>query len=357
MLSWARLKLVKVNSPEEFQKVLNIVKRQCINVYFRKRESGEDIKQDCFIEETLTKIKITFKPALKAKTFIFDKDEEYQIQCNPKDAVSAMSRSFKIQRTKKIMNISPKHIESALPLLYKNKKYDGKAVYAYEYDLKEAYGQMLKLPLPDLYTYRSDAKINKGEVGFYAVGEHLKCTFEEGKVCQYVFKLMESPYIRWVNRIEKLVSKATTKEQKLELKSRYRFAIGDLQNLNPFWRCIIVERCNQLVKSYMDENTVYCNTDSIVSTVRRLDIENDKEFTWSLKRSYQLFKWQKGKMNYQWNDEIPCYKGPSKRYIEWYNKTHDIPWNILTDSVPKVMSTLWLLNKEELKLVKNYEKD
>ena len=97
-----------------------------------------------------------------------------------------------------------------------------------------------------------------------------------------------------LDKLNEKVKKAKSKEEKLELKSVYRFAIGDLQNINPFWRATIVKRCNQLVEKYKDNWTIYCNTDSIVSAVRRPDIENDPQFKWKLKREGETFKWQKG---------------------------------------------------------------
>lgn len=347
---WARTQLVRLNDINEFKAVLENVKQTCLNIYFRKRDFYEDICQNAYIEEKDTKYRITYKPGKKAVTFEFDRDGEYLIQLAPKEAVRRMSCAFKIQRTEEIMKIHPDKIESAKPLLYKNDDFDGMAVEAYEYDLSEAYAQMLRLPLPDLKTARYDAKINEGQVGFYAIGPYLYCSFEVGKDCQYVFDLMDSPYCKWLDGIDKKIKKATEKSQVLELKSLYRYAIGDLQNLNPFWRCIVVDRCNQLVMKYVDKNTVYCNTDSIVSITRRLDIENDQEFKWSLKREKEIFKWQRNKMNYQWNLEVPMYKGPYKRAIEYFNKTHDRKWDILVDGIPEQCKHKYTIDKETLKI-------
>ena len=350
MKYYIKQKIVTINDKDEFQAILDKVKEQCVNIYFRKREKGEEICQNAFICEKDSKIEVTFKPGLKAVTYRFDRDGKYLVKMMPKDAVRAMSKSYKIQRVEDIMGISVKSIESAKPILYKNPNYDGKAVKAWEYDLVEAYAQMLVLPLPDLYTAEYDAKIKENQIGFYAVGDELKCSFEVGKECQYVFDLMPSPYVRWVKRVHKQISKAKTREERLELKSKYRFAIGDLQNLNPFWRCTIVDRCNQLIEKYKDENTIYCNTDSLVSTVRRIDIEEDFEFDWKLKRQNQTFKWQKDKKNYQWNLELPKYKGNKKRYIEYYNMTHDERWVILKDEVPETRERRYTIDRRTLKL-------
>lgn len=356
-MGWARIDIVNLNDVKEFQKVLDTVDEVCKVIHFRKKDPREEIGQDAFIWDTGSKYVVLYKPGLQAKQYVFDKDGKYLIQKRVKDVVSAMSRSYKIQRTEDIMGIHPDKIESAEPLLYKNMKYDGKATRAYCYDLKSAYAQMLKLPLPDIRTAQYDVAIGDNQVGFYAIGEHLYCSFEKGKVCQYVFDLMDSPYVKWIDKVQKRIDKAETVNEKEEIKFIYRAAVGDLQNLNPFWRCIVVERCNQLVKSYIDDNTVYCNTDSLVSETPRDDILADPQFKWVLKRSNEVFKWQHNKENYQWNDEIPSYKGPKKRYIQYYNMKHDKPWDILTDPIPDNIKHKYNLNKQELKIYEETEDD
>ena len=353
--NWCQIEQIPLNSKEELEEVLNIIKEQCINVYYRKRDWYEDIKQDAFIHETEFKIRITFKPGLKAKTYIFDKDGDYLIKTTPLQAIAAMSRAYKVQRCEDI-GMSEEDIEmlgSAIPLLYKNEKYNGIPTYAYEYDLKEAYAQMLRKPLPNLYSIKYDAIVGDNQVGFYRYEQDLRCTFKKGMECEFVFDLMPSPYIKWLDRLEKKVELAKTAEEKLEIKSLYRFAIGCLQHINPFWRSIIVHRCNQLVESLKDEYTIYCNTDSLVSEKRRFDIESSTEYKWALKREYELFKWQKDKLNYQWNTEVPHYKGIYKRYIRYYNKTHDRNWDILTDPFPTEVKHKFTLDRRSLTIHEN----
>ena len=354
--NWCQIKQIPLNSKEELDKVLENIRAQCINIHYRKRDWYEDIKQDAFIYETEFKIRITYKKGLKAATYIFDKDGDYIIKTQPLQAVAAMSRAYKIQRCSDILKMSEEEIEqlgSAIPLLYKNSKYDGKAVNAYEYDLKEAYAQMLRKPLPNLYSVRYDSPVGDNQVGFYRFEQDLKCTFNKGAICEFVFDLMPSPYTKWLDRLDDKIKKAKTKEEALEIKSLYRFAIGCLQHLNPFWRSIIVQRCNKLVESYKDEYTIYCNTDSLVSEKRRFDIEFDQEYNWTLKRSNEVFKWQKDRLNYQWNDEIPHYKGIYKRYIRYYNKTHDKNWDILTDPFPTEVKHKFTLDRGSLEIYEN----
>ena len=139
-------KIVPINDVKEFQKVLNKVKKLCVHVFFREREPGEELKQDCFIKQTNSIVEVVFKPGLRMVKYRFDMDGKYLTKRQPMDCVRAMSKAFKIQRVKDIMGIDPDEIESAEPFLYKNPKYDGIAVKAYEYDLTGAYSQMLVLP-------------------------------------------------------------------------------------------------------------------------------------------------------------------------------------------------------------------
>lgn len=350
---WAHISQIKVNKPDEFQQVLDLVKKQCINIYFRKREYYEDIMQNAYIQICESKIKITFKPGLKAKTYIFDVDGKYLTQTEVNNAVAQFSRACKIQRTKDILGIDPDKLESAQPILEYNPNFKGKAVTAYEYDLSAAYLQMLKLPLPDLTTCRRDSKVHWDEVGFFACGPYMKMTMQTGRECEYVFKLMDSPYIKWCERLEERIAAETDPNKKTDLKNVYRYVVGDLQNINPFWRAMIVERCNHLVESYLDETCVYWNTDGIVCTCPRDDIMNDAKYKWTQKHYGNTFKMHKDKEFYQWDLEVPKMKGPKKRYIEYYNQTHDTPWDILKDSIPQHLNHKYYLDTETLTLKEN----
>lgn len=358
MKNWKHIRKQNVDSVEEMNEILKDVQEMCANIYYNKFDRTQDtLKWNAYIEDDDYKIKITYKPFKKAITYVFDKDNKYQIKIEPKSCVSQMSRAYKIERVEEILDIDPLTLPAAKPWLYKNNKYNGKAVNAYEYDLSQAYAQMLKLPLPITKSMKRYAKLsNSTQIGFIELnGDLMLVENDYNTECDYVFDTMESPYIKWVNRIFERCDKATDDNAKTEIKSLYRFAVGDLQNINPFWRATIVGRCNELVKSYMNEDTVYCNTDSIVSTKRRLDLESDPNFNWKLKRVNEVFKWQKDKMNYQWNDELPVMRGPLKRYVEYYNKTHAIKWNILTDAIPDNLEHQYYLDRKDFRIKENPE--
>lgn len=357
--NWKHIRETVVNDVNEMNEILKEVATMCPNIYFRKKEPDELIKWNAFIEDNGYTLKVTYKPYKKAITYKFDMDGKRFTKATPVNATSQMSRAFKIEKTQDILGIDSIDIPDCTPLLYKNKDYDGKAEVAYEYDLSQAYAQMLKLPLPVTSSMKVNAKLSTGQIGFVNVGDSLKLITDPEEfddVCDYVFDTMESPYIKWVDTLFKRCEEAKTKEEKDDIKNIYRYAIGCLRNTNEFWRATIVGRCNNLILKYVSKdpkNVLYCNTDSIISKVRRPDIENDKDFTWKLKHEGCIFKWQKGKMNYQWDLEIPSMKGPLQRYIKYYNETHDEKWDILKDPIPKSLEHEYSLDRATLQIKEN----
>lgn len=354
--NWKHIRLIRISDVNEMNKILTEVQELCANVYFRKKEVDEKIKWNAFIEDNGYTLKVTYKPYKKAITYQFDLDGKYQTTTTPVNSTSQMSRIYKIEKTIDILGIDSDDIPDCKPLLYKNVNYDGKGVAAYEYDLTQAYAQMLMLPLPITKSMKTKAKLNAGQIGFVDIDGSLRLITDPSEfddVCDYVFDVMESPYKKWIQTLFNRCDKAQTKDEKNDIKNIYRYAIGCLRHTNQFWRATIIGRCNNLVKSYMNKDTVYCNTDSLISTTRRLDIESDANFKWSLKHCGNVFKWQKGKMNYQWDLETPSMKGPLKRYVQYYNETHDEKWDILKDPIPQNLEHAYSLDKATLQIKEN----
>ena len=78
--------------------------------------------------------------------------------------------------------------------------------------------------------------------------------------------------------------------------------IGQIQNKNPFVRASIVEKANKLILNAKDNNTIYINTDSIVSLVPRYDLEVDDYKVGAFKLEHEDKPFWYKDFNYIWYD-------------------------------------------------------
>lgn len=379
-------KIVNVNSLDEFNHYCDIASKYYDLVY--EKYENQEIAGMAYFEDGVSSFKLTFKDYIKNKkgkliskkiTYVFDKYGKVLGTMTVPQAMSKLSKAYKVQRVEDIIGISPEkgigmdgkpigfryNIGSASPFRYANfEKYGGKATVAYEYDMSQAYGQMLKMPLPDITTCKKDAILKEGQIGFFIIGttttgNELYMTENEGTLCDYVFDKMDSPYTEFVDKIiakirheKNKLANCTNNEEETriresinDLKNVFRYSVGQLQNINPFWRCAIVTRCTKVIKSLMDENTIYSNTDSIISATRRNDIEALKDYTFVLKHDGCLFRLAKDTMTYQWDEEVPTINGPVKLKIEYYNMTHDTPWILNINDLPEDTGSLYIAEK------------
>jgi len=357
---------------EEFNYQLKVAKNICFAVFFEKY-TNQPISQNAFVETTEKYFKLTYKLAKKKITYIFERNGETK---EPPNVLEIMSEVGKQVKPQKVQDILPEikfstekfednkavgyreSIGSASPIRDSNKNFIGKATEAIEYDLRTAYAQFLVEDLPDLTTIKYNTKLKAGQIGFMKYGcsrnrfPRLNLVVEPGIECDYVFEPMKSPYISWVEKNITKLNKAITKDEKDKIKDKFRIAVGCLQNTNPWWRATIVEKCNRLVKQLKDNNSIYWSTDSIISATERPDIINSK-YVWQIKHK-DIFK-LKSRYTLQWGEEIPKINGVQKRYIEYYNMTHENKFDILKDTMPVAGGSLYVLDPAELKVKLNPE--
>lgn len=364
-----------INSKEEFEKRLKIV-NDCGFVFIFEKYTNQPIANVCYIDITATKCKITYK-LIKKRTYVFDLDGNQLSEQTVINACSQLTKVYKYEDVEEVLGIKYDHtiapdgkaygyrvnIGSAAPYKYFNKTYYNKEIKAYEYDLSSAYLQVLaKLRLPKLTTMKCNTVVGKNQVGFYQagntkVGNKLNFTYREGAYCQWVFDLMpERPYEEWAIKKLNQLSSMPKGPEKDKIKNVPRYSVGQMQNHNPFIRCMVVETCTKLIKSLQDENTVYSNTDSIVSLTQRPDIENYTDYkfhTDSKHYNARFYMVQDGDgISYQWNDEMPKASGLKKRYIERYNREHNTKFILGADEMPvKLNKTLYEVVFENNKLV------
>lgn len=219
---------------------------------------------------------------------------------------------------------------SASPILGYNPKYSGQRLEAFGYDLNSAYASIILDNEWANFNAKPVAKMidPETEIGFdldynikregYSIWVFKKCP-----VPQSVIRYFEKHYK--AKQEAGAMYKATGDKQWLIIKQKEKdmlnFPIGCLQNKNPFVRAWIVGKTNEKILSLIDEDTLFWNTDSIVSRRRREDLEEnmgDGLGQWKLEHEGVVAYVGN---NYQWNQDIPTYRGIPK---SWFPKDYDI---------------------------------
>lgn len=361
---WKRRE-IQCETLEEFNRHMKLAKEICFKVFYEKYDR-QSIRQNAYFEETPKYFKLTYRLFKDKRTYVFERNGEYNVISDTKEIAAEFAKVHKVQELSDYMPYEkdPKMgyracIGAASPIRDSNKKYRNKATEnCYEYDMSHAYGQFLRESLPDLSTVRYDAVVEDGQVGFDWLGSTMKglpklvmCE-KKGIRCRWVFDLMDSPYKDKVDRIIAQLNKETDERKRANLKNKFRYFVGWLQNHNPFWRAYVVEKCNITIRSFLDEDSVYWSTDSIVSARRRPDIMASG-YEWKVKNQ-GTFK-LKERTSYQWNDCLPKVNGAKKLYIKGYNMTHEKKFDLLKDEAPVVCSSAYVFDGRAFEIIKNPE--
>lgn len=214
---------------------------------------------------------------------------------------------YKISQFKTKVAWKPKNSQICDPggYSYVDESRAGKSLQCFSYDINSAYSFAMTKPMPDILTYKGDGILEDGEIGFYNSGY---ATTTPGAWAQYVFKLKESPYIEYVNKYYKKKQEAKTKDERKNWKFFLNIPSGMLQRFNVWHRLAILYWAGEYIKQFIDDDTVYCNVDSIVSTKRRTDLPIGDELG-KFKEDHvdQEFKYLQPGI-YQWGQECH-YKG------------------------------------------------
>ena len=290
-------------------------------IEYREKHKGETFGNRAFIVDRLKNFEITYKYGDNPCTYIFDKssgDTEDHQQITGLEAYRVLSMYTHIN---KVIDSKEDAPFSAKGLLWKNKKYEGQRVQAICYDMNSAYSYAMIQDMPDTSVPPKAKVIGAGEIGFDVNGIRQTSGYSI-----YVFRLMESPFKKFVQTYYDKKNKAKTKAERRKAKEYLNFCVGFLQNRDPYTRAQIVGLANDLILSLIDENTLYCNTDSIVCLKEREDLKlGDNIGEWKIEHrgdfAYVGF-------NYQWNFDKPSIRGKTKSYFE-------DNWDILKDELPE----------------------
>ena len=340
---------------KDFDKKLKFVKEFCEIKYNEEPKIG--IGSKAYIIDKISKIELTFKdPTIGCKivTYIFDKACSANIhQKMGVDAWATLQKYYKIPHIGD-KEESKKYFSNTITgKLYSSPYFEGERYYAYGYDMNSAFSWGMLQDMPK-DTEKGPINLDKDkqpiprtlkndEIGFDIVG-NIKYS---GELATYIFKKMSTPFARFVNTWYNRKRNAKTIEEKTAAKDMLVMCVGFMQRHNFWMRAAIIGHCNRRINKLINKYD-YCillsNTDSIVSTERIPEIEENigREIgQWKLEHEgYFAYKG----MNYQWDDKSPTYRGVCK---SWFNKDFDI----LKDKAP-TKNNFFNFDKEKVKLVK-----
>lgn len=280
----------------------------------------ESFGVNAFILDKLKTLNIIYSYGGKPCEYIFDKATGSTDDHPIITGVQAFSVLNKYTKVNRVINDKSEAPFSAKALMWKNSIYEGKRVDAICYDVNSAYSYAMIQDMPDTSVPPMQKFVGEGEIGFDLNGNRQTSGYSI-----YVFKLVESPFKEFVYKYYERKKKAKNKLEKQRYKEYLNFAVGFLQGRDPYTRAQIVGLANDRIKSLIDDNTLYCNTDSIVSLVERPELELGEELgQWKIehrgKFAYKGF-------NYQWDFEIPTFRGKVKTD---FSKG----WDLLTNELP-----------------------
>lgn len=358
MFKKERIKYVNIDEMNEHLKFV----QQYYNIFYGKKPNNKCFKKNAYIEDLQVRFRLTYRKGTYTCTYECRKDDKEKCNITGMEAyktlkqyahIPDLTRNDHTNLYKKELGWVDTDTErkfgcATRAVLDFNSKYEGKRVNAISYDLNSAYSYGMLQTMPDtskLVGYMRN--LEKGEIGFRLDSNNrLTCITEVGRPCRYIFKEQESPFKRfvevWYNK-KKDAPKGSLERQKA--KDVLTYCVGYLQKKNPFIRCRIITYCNELITSLLDKDSLYWNTDSIVSLKPRDFKVGDNVGEWKIEHQ-GLFAF-KG-MNYQWDYEKPSYRGVNKN---WFKKG----WDILKDPMP-TEGNLYYFNKEKIKLCEKSKK-
>lgn len=328
-----KAKKIEYLTAEEMNKHLVVI-NECYKIVKGPKKDKEPFGLRAFIEDKLVEFRLTYKKGSKVTTYVTRKDKnEKRQETSGLKAYAIGQRYFKTPDMVQVCSKSAKYsytfkkfMFSAKPILWKNEEYEGKWVEAYSYDVNSSYSFAMLKEMPDTSVLPREGKVKEGEVGFRedSTGNFVPCF--TGSYSLWIFPLIPSPFVKFVKVWYDKKINAHSKQEKEKAKETLNYYVGYLQKKNPFMRAMILYHANSFISSFMDSNTIYCNTDSLVSIVPRKDIITGQgigQFKLEKKGKF-IFKG----FNYQWKGEPPSMRGIPK---SWFKKDFDLA----VDTIPK----------------------
>lgn len=270
-------------------KILKKVKNW--NIKYEKPKTNKQITSEIYIDDKPLNFTITGRfldGCKKIKTYIFSKDgRPAEQEINPYEHYKELKKYVKVHDLIKENKLFDDF--TSVPFIYFSPKVNHKELSnAISYDTNLTYFYLLSKSFPDTTRPLGKGIVKDGIVGFSLSeknvvskdGKIRTCLelVRNGYLADFRFPLVPSPFTSYINykllQLEKIkeLTEEEQKKQRRKIKNSINVAVGCLQHHNPIWRAFIVESGNQRIKNLIDNNTIYCNTDCIVSLQRRDDI-------------------------------------------------------------------------------------
>lgn len=335
-------------------------------IYRAIDEHDENVSNKAFLEEGDVNLCITMIWKGKLERFIFRLDGAPNLTTiSGGDAYMLIARDFKTRTGYKL----PQHFleNCSRPLLMRRRSTDCQRHQAYGYDMNNAYAFGLIQTMPDTTKEPRKGFLRENEIGFYeselgiinkdliisqALVDQIHVTDRPGDYADEIFPAIPSPFIdfvdRWIQRREK-AKKDENPIQRQKAKDVINFSVGCLRNHNTYLHSRVMCYVRDYMLSHIDDNTIYCNTDSLVSTVERKDLPFGEKIGQFKVEHEGLFAY-KG-FAYQWTiDDIADtrYRGISR---EWFRDDYDI----LKDPLPGVECSKYIYNPYKNRIEVNKE--
>lgn len=301
---------------------------------------------NAYIHNSPTNFELSYKRGKHACTYKCRKDQKEAEVCGTTgmNAYRTLQRYLKTIKYNDDSSVKAivgwneqdkKFYAATSPYTYENPKYNRtRTENCICYDLNSSYGNALThAPLPSqkhpiMYYH----KLKKGEIGFKIINGRLKTIYEEGKTCSIAFKLMSDeerkPIVKFVNKYYELKKKAAKgSKEKLTAKQMLNYSIGYMQKTNPFIRTAVIDYANKFItdlKEKYEDYILYSNTDSLVSTVKIKECEENLGVEcgqWKIEHEGSFAYIDSC---YQWNLETPSWKHiPKSAFKETYDLLKD----------------------------------
>lgn len=321
--------------PEKMADIIKDAIMSFKNIYRKKFNIKKHIiKDSCYIEDGLLVIKCTTEYQGVMHTYYTYKDGREIIEGVPEggSCYAILARHYW-----KAEERNQEYKLSARPLLGYNPTYNRTRQYAWSYDLNSAYTRCILEGWIDTEPGPQQKIVEEGEVGFDST---LSDLVDEGEFSLFVFKKCPTPegLEKFCHTYYERKKNPKDKKEKMTAKNMLNHPVGCLQNKDPFLRAYVVATCNRYISDLLDENTLYYNTDCIVSRVRRPDLEANLGIEvgqWKLDHE-GMFAYDG--FTYQWDNEKPSWRSVPK---EWIPDEYDI---LDCDDVNIIETNVWYMN-------------